>query len=275
MNKKITRFVSAFGKYILIYGLAFISFFPMLWMVLASLQQQKDILNASKGLFSFLPTLMNYSNVIYQYDFVKPMINSFIIALLSTIFALVLSLPAAYAIARYKLRKMSLIILVVRMIPGISFLVPWFTIFAKLQLTDSYTALILTHMLVALPLIVWIMTPFFESIPMELEMAAWVDGSSKFRTFFAIVLPLCRAGILTASLLAFIFSWNNFMFALVLSGRKTITLPVAIFSFVSYAAVDWGGLMAASVLITLPICIISIFLQKYIIGGLTAGAVKG
>lgn len=263
------------GKHIFIYAVAIIVFFPLFWMVLASLQSQQDILNSGKGLFSFVPTFQNYENVIYQYDFIKPMLNSFIIALLSTLFALVLALPAAYAIARYKLRKTSLIILIVRMIPGISFLVPWFSIFSFLKMTDTYTSMILSHMLVALPLIVWIMTPFFESIPMELEMAAWVDGCSKFLTFFRVVLPLCRAGILTASLLAFIFSWNNFMFSLVLSGNKTITLPIAIFSFVSYASVDWGGLMAASVMITLPICIISIILQKYIIGGLTAGAVKG
>lgn len=275
MNRNGKSVLKNVGKHVLIYGIAFLIFFPMFWMVLASLQSQQDILNSGKGLFSFTPTFQNYANVIYQYDFIKPMINSFIIALVSTLLALVLALPAAYAIARYKLRKTSLIILIVRMIPGISFLVPWFTIFSFLKMTDTYTSMVLSHMLVALPLIVWIMTPFFESIPKELEMAAWVDGCTKFLTFFKVILPLCRAGILTASLLAFIFSWNNFMFSLVLSGSKTITLPIAIFSFVSYASVDWGGLMAASVMITLPICVISIILQKYIIGGLTAGAVKG
>ena len=110
---------------------------------------------------------------------------------------------------------------------------------------------------------------------MELEEAAWIDGCSKYTTFVRVALRLSTPGILTASLLAFIFSWNNFMFSIVLSGRDTTTLPVAVFNFVSYAYIDWGGLMAAACAITLPIVVLSLALQKYIISGLTAGAVKG
>jgi multiple sugar transport system permease protein len=130
-------------------------------------------------------------------------------------------------------------------------------------------------MLVALPFVIWIMIPYFESLPRELEEAAWVDGSSRVGTFFRIILPLSGPGIITSSILSFIFSWNNFMFSLILSGTNTKTLPVAVFSFVSYSQINWGGLMAAAVVITAPILIISLFLQRYIIKGLTAGAVKG
>ena len=119
------------------------------------------------------------------------------------------------------------------------------------------------------------MIPYFESIPRDLEMAAKIDGASNMGTFCKVMMPLATPGILTAGILAFIFSWNNFMFALILCSNKTTTLPIAIYQFISYSNVNWGGIMAASVIITLPIIIISFFLQRYIITGLTAGAVKG
>ena len=261
--------------HLLIYFCLFCTFFPFLWMFLASFQTQQDIMNAGKGLFSFKPTTANYVKAFWQYSFVKPILNSFLIGVLATFFALLLGLPAAYSIGRFKQRKLSMLILLVRMIPGITFLMPWFAIFSRIGLIDTYFSMVLAHMLVALPFIVWIMVPFFEGIPRELEEAAWVDGSSRVGGFVRIMISLSLPGILTASLLSFIYSWNNFMFSLVLSGAKTITLPIAIFSFISYASVDWGGLMAAAVVITIPILVMSIFLQKYIVGGLTAGAVKG
>ena len=275
MSRKIKKLLSAIGAHALIYLCLFIVVFPFLWMMLASFQTQKDIMNAGKGLFHFAPTLDNYHKAFWQHSFGLPIFNSFIIGLLSTLFALALGLPAAYSIGRFKQRKLSMLILLVRMIPGITFLMPWFSIFSSIGLIDTYLAMVLAHMLVALPFIIWIMVPFFEGIPRELEEAAWVDGSSQVGGFVRIMLKLSLPGILTASLLAFIYSWNNFMFSLVLSGARTITLPIAIFSFISYASVDWGGLMAASVVITVPILVMSVFLQKYIVGGLTAGAVKG
>jgi multiple sugar transport system permease protein len=139
----------------------------------------------------------------------------------------------------------------------------------------TYGVLILTHIFVTMPLIVAIMTSFFEGLPVELEEAAQIDGASKIVAFVRIVLPLSVPGIATATILSFIFSWNNFLFALVLSNQDTRTLPVAISNFTSYASVDWGGLMAASVIITVPVMLIALFSQKYVVSGLTAGATKG
>lgn len=275
MSHKGKKALQGILVHLLIYFCLFCTFFPFLWMFLASFQTQQDIMNAGKGLFSFKPTTANYTKAFWQYSFGKPILNSFLIGALATFFALVLGLPAAYSIGRFKQRKLSMLILLVRMIPGITFLMPWFAIFSAIGLIDTYFSMVLAHMLVALPFIVWIMVPFFEGIPKELEEAAWMDGSSRVGGFVRIMITLSLPGILTASLLSFIYSWNNFMFSLVLSGAKTITLPIAIFSFISYASVDWGGLMAAAVVITVPILVLSIFLQKYIVGGLTAGAVKG
>ena len=275
MSKKNKLLFNSIGKHFLIYIALFLAVFPIFWMFLSSFQPNQTIINANRGIFDFVPTLENYINVIKKYDFLKYSWNSFVVAALATVFSLIIGLPCAYVVARFKLRKASMIVLLVRMIPGISFLLPWFSIFARMGLRDTYTALILTHMLVALPFIVWIMIPNFESIPMELQEAAWIDGCTQYGAFWRIVLRLSIPGIFTASLLAFIFSWNNFMFSLILAGRNKLTLPVAIFNFVSYAYVDWGGLMAGATIITLPIVLLSLCLQKYIISGLTAGAVKG
>lgn len=270
------RILKSVGKHTLIYAVMLFTIFPLLWMLLASFEPHQSIINQSAhGLFDFVPTLRNYISVFTEYDFMKYTGNSLIVAIAATVLSLIIGLPCAYAVARFSMRKSSMVVLLVRMIPGISFLLPWFTMFSALGLRNTYTALILSHMLIALPFIVWIMIPNFEAIPRELEEAARIDGCTEYGAFARISLRLSTPGIITASLLAFIFSWNNFMFSFSLAGRDTQTLPVAVFNFVSYAYIDWGGLMAASVSITLPIILLSLFLQKYIIGGLTAGAVKG
>jgi multiple sugar transport system permease protein len=128
---------------------------------------------------------------------------------------------------------------------------------------------------VTMPFIIWVMIPFFEGLPGELEESARVDGCTTTGAFIRVLLPISWPGIITASILAFIFSWNNFMFSLILAGEKTKTLPIAVFNFLSYSEINWGGLMAASVIITLPVLIIALIAQRYIIAGLTGGAVKG
>ena len=130
-------------------------------------------------------------------------------------------------------------------------------------------------MLIGLPMVVWVMIPCFEKLPRGLEESAMVDGATRMQAFSKIMMPLAVPGLITATLLTFIASWNNFIFGLILGTSKTQPLPVAIFSFISYTEVNWGGMMAASVVITLPIIVICMLLQKYIISGLTAGAVKG
>ena len=148
-------------------------------------------------------------------------------------------------------------------------------IFSRIGIIDTYTVLTLSHLLINLPFIIWLMVPFFESMPADLEDAAKVDGCTTLKLFRKIALPLASPGIITGALLSFVFSWNNFVFSMVLCGGKTKTLPLAVFNFISYALIDWGALMAAAVIITLPVLVIAFITQRYIIQGLTAGAVKG
>jgi multiple sugar transport system permease protein len=260
--------------YFLVIVFALCVIFPFIWMVLASLKMQVQMMDMTK-LFVFRPTIANYRQVFGEYSFVRPLINSLIIAVSSTLFGLCLGLPAAYSIARFRLYRLGSLLLVTRIIPGLTFLVPWYILFARLGLIDTFASLILSHLLIGLPLIAWIMIPYFEALPAELEDSGRVDGCNNYQTFWHIVLPLGGPGIFTAVVLAFIYSWNNFMFALALSGYRTKTLTVAIFNFVEYAEINWGGLMAAAVLITVPVIAISLLLQRYVVQGLTAGALKG
>jgi multiple sugar transport system permease protein len=247
---------------------------PFFWMVLNSFKTPLQIAKLPPDLF-FTPTLANYQNVFNTQNFGKYLLNSIIIGAGSTLFGLLLGLPAAYGIAKYKQYGIATAILIARIVPGITFLIPLFILFRQLQMIDTYQSLILTHMLVALPFIVWVMVPFFESIPQELEEAARVDGASILQAFIQIILPISGPGIVTGAILAFVFSWNNFMFSIQLATSNTKTVPVAIYNFIGYAQIDWGGLMAAAVTITLPVLVLALVTQRYVIRGLTAGAVKG
>lgn len=248
--------------------------FPFIWMVLASFKTQAQILSTGQ-FFLFEPTGQNYVSVFKEYDFIKYIFNSMLVAVGSTAFSLILGLPAAYAIAKYRLQKLGLVILAARIIPGITFLIPWFILFTQIKLVDSYTALILSHMLVGLPFITWIMISFFETLPQEIEESGLIDGCRPHQVFTKIILPISGPGIVTSSLLSFIFSWNNFMFSVILAGDKTKTLPIAVFNFLSYSEINWGALMAAACIITLPVLLIALFAQRFVISGLAAGAVKG
>lgn len=260
--------------YVMVILVAIPFLFPLAWIVLASFKTQAQIVT-TPPLWVFTPTLENYQSVFVDQQFSRFLWNSSIIAVGSTVLSLIIGLPAAYTISRYKQRVLGVFILLARLMPGISYLIPWFILFSKIGMVDTYTALIASHMLVGLPFIVWIMVNYFDGLPRELEEAAQVDGCTLQSAFLKVVLPLSGPGILTATTLSFLFSWNNFMFSLVLSSERTKTLPIAIYNFVSYAEVSWGSVMAAAVVIILPAIILTMVFQKYVIKGLTMGAVKG
>ena len=261
-------------RWIAIVAVILFFLFPLLWMLLSAFKTSLDITDPS-AMFSFSPTLRNFTNVLTEQNFLPFIWNSLIVGVVSTALSLVIGVPAAYAMTRFGMHRSSGTLLLARIIPGVALLVPWYFVFSRLALVGGYTPLIISHMFVTLPLIAWIMLSFFQGIPLELEEAGRVDGLSSIGVFRKIALPLAVPGIATASILAFIFSWNNFLFALVLSGEATRTLPVAIFNFIAYSSIDWGGLMAASTIITLPVMVMALFTQKYIVSGLTAGATKG
>ena len=247
--------------------------FVFVWMILTGLKTGVQNISYPPQ-FIFLPTLENFRAVFEQYNFFHYLMNSLIIATAATAISLLLGLPAAYSIAKFRQGKIGMLILIARMTPFVSYLLPWYIIFRYLKLIDSYTALTITHLIITMPMVIWLMVPFFESMPGELEDAAMIDGCSRWQSFILIVLPLMRNGIATSAIMAFIFSWNQFLFSLILSGPKTKTVPVAVYNFISYGKIDWAGIGAAATLIVLPVSIFAFFVRKSIVQGLTMGALK-
>lgn len=266
--------LSATFAYVQIVLVLLVLLFPIYWMISSSLKNNVDIIAYPPRLVA-APTLDNYRNLFTNYPFVRYTINSFVIVFGSTGLGLLLGVPAAYAAARYRMQSYAFLTLVARMAPGILFLIPWYVIAINLHLTDSYISLIAAHTVVTMPVIIWLMISFFEELPVEVEESALIDGCSRIQVLTHIALPMSLPGLSVSAILAFIFSWNYFLFALVLSGFNTAPLTVAAFNFIGVAAIDWGGLMAAATVICLPPLILLLFVQRWLVRGLTAGAVKG
>lgn len=274
VGRRQARRIGAVFSYMLIAFILAVFLFPLAWMLLSSLRTQVEN-TAYPPVWIFKPTLQNYREIFFRYPYLRYSYNSTVVALGSTLFALIFGLPAAYCISRYKQTGLALAILMARMAPGISFLLPLFILFSRLGMLDTYPALILTHLTRVMPLVIWIMIGFFDDVPQAVEDAARIDGCSTFGAFFRVALPLTMPGIAASAILCFIFSWNDFLFALVIASHRTITLPVAAYGFIGYGEINWGGLTAAAMVITLPALILALFIQKHIVKGLTFGAVKG
>jgi multiple sugar transport system permease protein len=250
---------------------------PLVWAFTLSIKTPQDILSIPNQ-FIFWPTLENYLSVFQKGEFMHQFSNSLIIGVSSTILALLIGIPAAYTLSRYHFRGSSDLqfwVLSTRMAPPVAVLIPYFLFFQRLNLIDTYPAIILMHLSVNLVLVIWLMKGFFADIPDELSEAALVDGCTHWGAFLRICLPLAKGGVVATSILAFIFSWNELMFALVLSGSSVKTAPVGVFNFIGFEEVAWGPLMAASMVLLVPIVVFVSLVQRALVRGLTFGAVKG
>jgi multiple sugar transport system permease protein len=226
----------------------------------------------------FIPSqisFQNFADVIQKANFFRYLTNSLIVTGLSTLIGLLLGVPAGYGIARARANRLAAFVLVSRITPGLSYLIPLFILFRWLDLIGTLIPMVLIHLVITLPIVIWVMIGFFETLPEELEDSATVDGCSAWQAFWYIALPLARPGITVAAILSFIFSWNNFVFGIVLTGRETRTLPVAVYNSMTFEQIAWGPLAASALIVTLPVLILTIFCQKEIVAGLTSGGLKG
>jgi multiple sugar transport system permease protein len=217
----------------------------------------------------------NYLDVLESNRFSTYFLNSLLVTGTATGLALLVGVPAGYGIARMKAAKAAVVILVARITPGLSYLIPLFLLFQWLGLLGTLWPQIIIHLVVTVPIVIWIMIGYFETTPLELEEAAVIDGASRWQVFRYVALPIAKPGIAVAMILAVIFSWNNFVFGIVLAGRETRTLPVAVYNMISFDQLSWGPLAAAALIVTLPVLVLTVFAQRQIVAGLTAGAVKG
>ncbi|HLM53954.1 MAG TPA: carbohydrate ABC transporter permease, partial [Pseudoxanthomonas sp.] len=246
-----------------------------LWMLSLSLKTELDNTAWPPVFVPAPPTLDNYREVFARNDFLLYAWNSVVVSVSATLLALAVGVPAGYGIAKMQAMRAAALILVARITPGLSYLIPLFLLFQWLELTGTLFPIVVTHLVITVPIVVWVMISFFEGLPGELEEAALVDGATIWQAFRHVALPLARPGITVATILAFIFSWNNFVFAMVLAGRETRTLPVAVNNMLTFEQISWGPLSAAALLVTLPVLLLTLLAQKQIVAGLTAGGVTG
>ncbi len=251
--------------------------FPLYWIITMSFKREVDIL-ASPPAWLFAPTLDHYRAILSEGEVLGFFRNSLIVGLGATALGLAVGVPAAYILARHHFKGRTdydFWILSTRMAPPVAMLVPFFILYRQLGLQDSHIGLIIAHVAQNLAIIIWVMKGFFSDLPAELEEAGLVDGATHWQTFLRIMLPLSLPGIVATGILSFLFSWNEFLFALVLTNNQARTAPVGLHSFIGYQEVQWGALSAAATVMLLPVLFLLVIFQRQIVRGMTLGAVRG
>lgn len=267
-------------RIVLLYALAALAllvFLMPLYLLISSSIKPGVMMFSRPPQFVFTPTLEHYRDLFTLRDFHWNILNSLIVALGSTIFSVIIGSMAAYALARVRSKRMddmAFWILSLRMFPPIAVVIPYYIIFKTVGLLDSPLALIIVYSTANIPLTVWLMKGFFAEIPEALEEAAQVDGYGLFETFFRITLPLAAPGLAVCAVFCFIFSWNEFLFAVMLTGSDAQTATVAVMSFWSSDAIQWGRIMAGSFVVLIPAIVFVLTCQRFLVKGLTLGSVK-
>lgn len=260
------------GAAVVFYG------FPYVYLVLTSFKSPGAALEIPPQVWPSHFTFTNYSSVLDQSGIVKAFVNSIVIAVLATAISVLLAVPAAYGVVRYRTRAGRVFVtgaLVVRMVPAIAIGVPFVGLMARLHLTDTQLGVALAHITIALPLSIWLMSSFFEATPMELEESARIDGCSRLGALARVIVPITSGGIAVTAVFAFLASWNDFLFALLLTAQRSETVPVMIGNFQTEYGNEWASMTALAVLYSLPVVVATLLFQRKIVSGLTLGAVKG
>ena len=260
--------------------------FPILWIFLMSLKDFRDII-AYPPKFLFKPTLDNYSSILLGSDspglttgvsdYTRFLLHSIIISGGALVLSTLVGVPAAYTLARSRFKgrdQIAFTFLSFRFAPELAIILPLFVIYRDLGLYDTYWGLILVHQLITLPIVIWIMIGFFQEIPRELEEAAKVDGANLWQVLLRVALPIARPGLASALIVAFIFSWNNLIFGLVLSGRNTQPVTMGILQTMNFDQIKWGWMAAAAMIASIPGMLMAMYFQRHLVRGLTMGALK-
>lgn len=269
------------GSHIILILASLVSIFPILWIFATSLKSKNDVLKPGLSLIPTNPTLANYQYVLSMdnYIFWKWLGNSVMVALITTVVGLFLASTTAYAFSRFEFKGKKFLLysyLLTQMFPGAILIVPLYNIMKDFGLLNSYTGLLIAYSTISLPFCVWMLKSFFDTIPKSLEEAALIDGLTSFGTFWKIIMPLSLPGLSVTAFFSFITAWNEFMFALTfMSTSNHYTLPVGLRSFVFEFNTDWNYMAAGAIVVSLPVLIFFFIAQKFIIGGLTSGGVKG
>jgi multiple sugar transport system permease protein len=273
-RRRIRRGVDNAALYFAVAVLLAPCLFVFFWMI--SLSLKYDIDNTAWPPV-FIPTEPTFDNFVHVFQ-ESPMFlyfwNSVQVTGSATLVAMLLGVPAGYGIAKARAHGLAAVLLLSRMTPGLSYLIPLFALFQMMGMIGTVWPIALTHMVITLPIVTWIMIGFFETLPQELEEAARIDGATIWQAFYYVALPLSRPGIVVGAILSFIYSWNNFIFGAVFAGRTTRTMPVAVYNMLTFESFAWGPLAAAAIVVMLPVMALTIVIQREIVQGLAAGGVK-
>lgn len=261
--------------------IAFYTLFPFYWAIASSLTPASQLFSTPVRYFPAEPTFSSYVTVFNQPGFRRALLNSVLVAGTTVLLSLAVGAFGAYALGRLQFRGKTIVlytILSMTMFPAIAILGSLFTMVRALGIYNTPYALILTYMTFSLPFTIWVLSNFFKSLPLELEQAAYVDGATTFQTFYMILLPLTAPGLVTTGLLAFISAWNEFLYALTFTvgdTARTVPVAIALFSGDQEFEIPWADIMAAAVVVTVPLVVLVLVFQQRLVEGLTAGAVKG
>lgn len=275
---RLKRRMEAVGCYLYVTILAVFAAFPLLWLLVCSLKESGDLLSHPTSLIPEKVTLANYYNVMVNLDLGVNIKNSLIVSLSTTLIATVISAMTAYAIVRFfpKLGSMmSKLLIVTYMFPAIVLVIPYAVVMGKIGLTNTRLGLVLVYLSFNVPYAVWLLTGFFKTVPLGIEEAARIDGASRLQTFVKVVLPLVAPGLVATAIYMFINAWNEFLYALILTSSSDImTLSIKLHTMQGADVLNWGDMMAACMVVVVPSVVFFSFIQKYIAGGMTEGAVK-
>lgn len=252
--------------------------FPFLYLLFTSFKTPIDTIAVPPTILPREWTLENYTNALGRNGVLASFINSTQTAIISTVLSLVLAVPAAYGITRYKTLSGRIFImaaLVTRMVPPVAIGIPLASMMAAVGLSDTPIALSIAHTTISLPLSIWLMSSFFEAVPQDLEEAATVDGCSRLGALWRVVIPVVSGGIAVTAIFAFLASWNEFLFALLMTAIRSQTTPVVIANFQTQFGLDWGSMTALAAVYSFPVILLTLLLQRKIVAGMTLGAVKG
>lgn len=250
--------------------------FPLIWVLVTSFKQRPDIFTVPPKVL-FAPTLSNYVFAITARPVLANLRDSLIIATVATAITLAVAVPAGYAYARLRFplsRQLSLLVLFMQMMPLLGLIVPFFLMLTWLRWTDSYHGLVLVNLSVMVPTATWLMITFFQDLPPEMEEAAAIDGASRWQTFLQVMIPQVAGGAAVTATLAFLTAWNEFLFAVILSGGRVRPVTVGLYGFLQFEESLWGPLMATAVMAMGPVVLVAILAQRHLIRGLTLGAVR-
>lgn len=281
MTNRLVNWIGRLMFWVVVLLLVFYTMFPFYWAVVSSLKPRNELFSTP---VQYLPSKLNtetYVNVFTTRPFARNLLNSTVVAGGAVLLSLSIGSLAAYALGRFRFRGRNMVlylVLAMTMFPQIAILGALFLFVRALGLYNTWSGLMITYLTFTLPFTVWVLTSFFRELPSELEQAALVDGATPLQTFWRILLPLSSPALVTTGLLAFISAWNEFLFALTFTlddSARTVPVAIAYFSGATRYEIPWGEIMAASVIVTVPLIILVLIFQRKIVEGLTAGAVKG